>query len=734
MKIQLFSLALLIITCVFPKTAFCADPVTDTSKLFFYCSFDKGLEPEIGKQKATAAVGDVSLLAISENNQAVLCGEKKGQVHFYADSDIPDTGTASIWIKPEWKVKNQEKMICLLQLPFMEIFRNSKETWEAMTVLARINEKYNSVPLTIKYWDAARWYNLVVTWDKTSYQLYINNELVNSTENITWNFTPTGLIKIGATRDFIVPGIFDELKIYNKKLSIQEIKHEYEIGLNKIIGNKTAGDKNNIKKLPGVIVPKCRTNPLINGKIETGEWENAAKLDNFLIDKKNSASSRDDFMNTEIYLMHDTLNLYMCAKCNSRDIAKLKAIMKNKDDEIWKDDSIEIFFDPKYSFKKWVKIGVNSLPVISDDSGYLNNKLWDSSAETATEKIKDAWILEIKIPFSNLNFEYSPLAHMGFNIKRCMYENSEDKIQEHTYWSTPVFNDVINYGTLLFGGQSANSIEITDADILKKDNSELCLSFNGTAKKSEILTVAAELNDVFGKKYSCSQQVKFSAGKTQKVEMASKINITCDNEFKLVLFITGGDMINNVYSGVFKISAGGKEILHDIVLNPLPKKIDFSKGFFLFEDNLKIYIGKAWNEQEKFIAEHLQEVFKKNYGIKLLVEVLPEALPARAIIFGLQGKDSIAKNFPGIETIKNKKEACIISVHADNIKIGASDARGLYYGMRTLLDIITQDTWHSRPVKARCLEITDWPDIAFRGALKENLGFFKPNLHNNFIH
>ena len=153
-----------------------------------------------------------------------------------------------------------------------------------------------------------------------------------------------------------------------------------------------------------VEIPFTKKAPCIDGAISKGEWNSACKLE-----LTNSTTGAKPVNPTQVKLLYDKDNLYILYVCTDNSMDKLRAEWKfaeEHDSRIWKDDCIELFFDPQSSGKVFpFHFIVNSNGVTYD--ARENNKLWNSNIKVSASKSLKSWQVEIKIPFRN--FGFSPL-------------------------------------------------------------------------------------------------------------------------------------------------------------------------------------------------------------------------------------------------------------------------------------------------------------------------------------
>lgn len=149
-----------------------------------------------------------------------------------------------------------------------------------------------------------------------------------------------------------------------------------------------------------VHIPRLRSAPLIDGDLGDPAWNAAATVSLREIKGgtlKNATSGRigydDDF-------------LYVAMRCEEADMANLRAAWSHaeeRDNSIWQDDCVEVLLDPlSRGTATGMHIVVNSAGVCYD--AWDGDRSWDCEVQVATALGKDAWTVEIAIPFRDLGF------------------------------------------------------------------------------------------------------------------------------------------------------------------------------------------------------------------------------------------------------------------------------------------------------------------------------------------
>ncbi len=92
----------------------------------------------------------------------------------------------------------------------------------------------------------------------------------------------------------------------------------------------------------------------------------------------------------------DTEALYVAMECEEPDIGEVKGERRDGED-LWLDNSVEIFVQPKDSASTYQFIA-NTVGARQGGEGNPGHTTWQAAAQ----KYRDAWVIEVRIPFSVL--------------------------------------------------------------------------------------------------------------------------------------------------------------------------------------------------------------------------------------------------------------------------------------------------------------------------------------------
>jgi len=173
-----------------------------------------------------------------------------GKDEFVLIRDLPELNinkaiTISIWFKPENFTgegnnaiisKGNEKH----EFPFYQyhigiVGNKSKISSKQFTFSITVSKETYTLKTKNNFWKEGEWYNLIGTYDGNKIKFYCNNKLISEKTiplggDITQFNSPVCIGNFSNNINFYTPGTFDDLKIYNKAISIAKINKIYNDG------------------------------------------------------------------------------------------------------------------------------------------------------------------------------------------------------------------------------------------------------------------------------------------------------------------------------------------------------------------------------------------------------------------------------------------------------------------------------------------------------------------------
>jgi len=196
--------------------------------------------------------------------------------------------------------------------------------------------------------------------------------------------------------------------------------------------------------------------PVIDGSLSDPAWAHEAPIRDFYLARMDGRPAAA----TRAWAVHDETALYFAVHCAEPAMSRLQVETRGRDGEIFRDDSIEIFLDPRgpelvmYQF------------VVSADAEKLDVELhggpplpkpvfeWNTAWEAATARREEAWTLEIRLPWRALPMERpAPGESLGLQVARNRPRPSLDRGASLFHWAPAGIHsnfETGRYGTLIF--------------------------------------------------------------------------------------------------------------------------------------------------------------------------------------------------------------------------------------------------------------------------------------------
>jgi hypothetical protein len=213
----------------------------------------------------------------------------------------------------------------------------------------------------------------------------------------------------------------------------------------------------------------------VDGKLDEAAWKDAASTGLFVSTMNGSPAPQA----TEAKLLWDEKNLYVGFQLKDTNIW---GTMKNRDDELWKEEAVELFIDWSGTGKNYIEIQVNPRGTVFDsfltdyrkhwkkakeydfDSGVVAKVTVDGTIDNLKDQDK-GWVVEMAIPLAKLQgpAEKGPSLPPKpgdvwrvnlFRVDRPAGPGAKDMVA--SAWSPPMVGDfhaVKRFGELVFGDE-----------------------------------------------------------------------------------------------------------------------------------------------------------------------------------------------------------------------------------------------------------------------------------------
>lgn len=241
--------------------------------------------------------------------------------------------------------------------------------------------KIKQIPFSIRKWKKNQWHFIAFSWNSDRAKLFIDGRVVGKVK-INENGLP---VDVG-TKICLQAGKettdYDNLQIYKRALTDSEIENLY------IENTPSSAGSKKLDITPATLIAKALKSPVIDGKVELGEWDQASKIDGFLVIPELELSKRKMILK----MCYDNEAIYFLVKT---EIDKDKSSFSQNDKNVWSAPSAEILFQCGTG----EKLPVNHFAFNIFDrhfSQLKGDKAWDPEWESKSVVDNRTWISEIK--------------------------------------------------------------------------------------------------------------------------------------------------------------------------------------------------------------------------------------------------------------------------------------------------------------------------------------------------
>ena len=221
--------------------------------LLLHSSFDKySTIPDFAKNPKTQTTGIRPELQLrmytgpKGKNNAVLLNNEENIAYTHTDNFNFKQGTVSFWVKPvNWKMSARGKFQTFFELRSGDtkyrFIINKINSGDALNFLIRCNGKSYGTVFPNTGWQTGEWHKIDCTWNSSGMKLYVDGKPPKSgsaqekifkedpdfPESVRWASMRLNFFR-GWKVDPDWQTAYDELKIYDRVLSPEEIRKEYE--------------------------------------------------------------------------------------------------------------------------------------------------------------------------------------------------------------------------------------------------------------------------------------------------------------------------------------------------------------------------------------------------------------------------------------------------------------------------------------------------------------------------
>lgn len=197
------------------------------------------------------------------------------------------------------------------------------------------------------------------------------------------------------------------------------------------------------RPLPVLCAPKSLDPVQIDGKLDDAAWREAAAAE-----LRPSGAGVRLSERTYSYVTYGPDSLYIGFRCMQSMMGEIVARGKDRDDNLWQDDCVEVFLCPADTPGDYYHFIVNLTGVIYD--AYAKRSSWNGQVRAATSSDDKSWSVEMAIPFETLKVK-CPDAGTVWRLNLNREQKSRNELSGWAY-TGGAFHKPDKFGYLFFAG------------------------------------------------------------------------------------------------------------------------------------------------------------------------------------------------------------------------------------------------------------------------------------------
>ena len=286
----------------------------------------------------------------------------------------------------------------------------------------------------------------------------------------------------------------------------------------------------------------------------------------------------------------------------------------------------------------------------------------------------------------------------GFNLKRHV-PSPKRGFLEVSGWSQGTPAPASGFGSLVFGPLASANVAIDQVGLtaLAPDSYALTTVIRNRDRNPIRLRVQATISSTgrSAEQHHFTAEIRLPAASQQALDLPMAFPLKRDGRYALSVSVrdTSGLLVHRAgYDCYLSPPVTYRE--SDVVLWPPPQVWKPAQGYWTLPVDPTLSISGAG---DRFPADHLSDKLRKRYDTR--VRQVPGANSDIALAYDAKGL---------------KPEGFHLAVTPKGVRLRARDSRGMYYGVRAILDILTLSGPSDEEPRAVCVECVDWPAVSRR--------------------
>ncbi len=177
---------------------------------------------------------------------------------------------------------------------------------------------------------------------------------------------------------------------------------------------------------PPVHASRTPTPVRIDGRLDDVAWQQATVVTGFI--QRFPDEGQPARQQTELRLAYDDDAIYVGARLHDSEPARIIRRLTRRD-VVADADRFSIFFDPHHDHLTGVEFRVTAAGVQKDAVIYndvYQDDTWDAVWESAVSRDDGGWVVEMRIPFSQMRFPQAEVLTWGVNAQRIVHRSGEE--------------------------------------------------------------------------------------------------------------------------------------------------------------------------------------------------------------------------------------------------------------------------------------------------------------------
>lgn len=190
---------------------------------------------------------------------------------------------------------------------------------------------------------------------------------------------------------------------------------------------------------PVLMASRTTGTPRIDGKLTEPCWSEGSAVSGFSLADGSGLPRRQ----TWAWSAYDDKNLYFAFRCEKEPGVSLKKTVTERDGDVWVDDDVELFLNPRGDRGDYYQFIVNPLGTRYDS--LRTDRAWSTEWQAAVQETQEAWTVEIALALANLPIDLRVGPNWCVNFCR-----SDKATHEVSAWSCTFggFHTPERFGTL----------------------------------------------------------------------------------------------------------------------------------------------------------------------------------------------------------------------------------------------------------------------------------------------